>query len=147
MIDDHLGFDLTSQADIVITVTWVAETPFFGPTIVPPAYRPNQYTHVLSVPENSTAATAVVTAAGGGAAGFSKDPWAVLSFAWTYASAAGALAFDVHSATGAVSARSGAALDLGTTPSYSFRVRVNTGAGPQDTAAALGERGGRERRC
>jgi len=134
VIDSHRGYDLTGQANIVINVTWVAEKPFFDPDIIPPAYNPNAYVFTVSVPENSVGGTQVGST---GLVGYSKDPWATLSYSWNNIGALSNL-FDINPTTAVVTVKAGAILDYETMPQYILNVKVtDTGNNLVDTAAVV----------
>ena len=92
----------------------------------------------VQVNENSTVGTAVLPAAGSGPVqAYSKDSWAVLTYAWASQPSNCVNCFAIDSNTAAVTLGSaGGALNFNTATSYNLTVRVTyVGIGMTDTAA------------
>ena len=145
---------LTGSAPVTISVTYVAEPPFFNPTVTLPPATPaqlNRWSFTAYVNERSAPGTnlSFVSAALAASPGFvltagagspaavaatSKDPFAVLTYSLVTASPS----FAIDPATAQLSIKAGAApLLFNSASQYSLQVKATDGNGLSDTATVI----------
>ncbi len=130
---------LTSQGDLDVYVRWVAEPPFFDPTVTPPApaSKLNAYIFRLALDEHSPAGTLATGAVP--ILAFTKDPWQTAALRYSLVGSGVPMSyFSVHAVTGNLTLAPGVPdLQFNAMPSYTVTVSVRDAGALSDTAAVV----------